>query len=201
MTLLLVLVTAVISIIAFSNRSLLNKLMLNPWMVQHRHEYWRLLTSGFVHADWMHLLINGFVLFSFGNVVENYYGYYFGEKSTYYFLLLYFAGILIANAPSMAKHKNNAYYNSLGASGAVSAILFAAILFSPWTKVYLFGVIGIPGILLGPLYLYGEYRMGKQGGTNINHDAHFWGAIFGILFTICLKPGIFLDFIQQLTNP
>lgn len=178
----------------------MRKLILNPWMVHHRQQYWRLITSGFIHADWMHLIVNLFVLYGFGQAVEGYYGYYFEEKGTYYFTLLYLAGIVLANAPSMAKHKDNHYYSSLGASGAVSAVLFAAILFAPWSKIYLFGIIGIPGILLGPLYLYNEYRMGKQGGTNINHDAHFWGAIFGIVFTICLKPSIFLNFIDQIRN-
>jgi membrane associated rhomboid family serine protease len=200
MTLILVILTALVSILAFSNKATMSKLILNPWMVHHRNEYWRLISSGFIHADWMHLLVNLFVLFGFGQSVEMYYGYYFGEQSTYYYLLLYLAAILIANAPSLAKHKNNQYYNSLGASGAVSAVLFAAILFAPWSKVYLFGVIGVPGIILGPLYLLMEYRMGQKGGSNINHDAHFWGAIFGMVFTIALKPAIFLDFIGQLTN-
>jgi membrane associated rhomboid family serine protease len=200
MTLLLVIITALISILAFNSKEVMNKLILNPWMVHHRNQYWRLISSGFIHADWMHLLLNLFVLFGFGQTVEMYYGYYFGEQSTYYFILLYLAGILIANTPSMAKHKNNHYYNSLGASGAVSAILFAAILFAPWAKVYLFGIIGVPGIILGPLYLMMEYRMSKKGGTGINHDAHFWGALFGIIFTLLLKPAIFTDFLGQLLS-
>lgn len=201
MTLLFILITSIISIIAFSNRNVMQKLILNPWQVQHRKQFWRLISSGFIHADWMHLIINMFVLFGFGQAVENYYAYYFEDKSTYYFILLYLSSVLIANAPSVARHKDQPYYNSLGASGAVSAVLFAAILFAPWSKIYLFGVIGIPGILLGPLYLYMEYRMGQKGGTNINHDAHFWGAVYGMIFTVLLNPKIFLDFIEQLKNP
>jgi membrane associated rhomboid family serine protease len=200
MTLILLIITAVISVIAFSNQGVMRKLIHNPWMVHHRKEYWRLISSGFIHADWMHLLINMFVLFGFGQAVEIYYEAYFGEKGTYYFIMLYLSSIVIANTPSQAKHRDNPHYNSLGASGAVSAILFAAILFNPWSKVYLFGVIGIPGIILGPLYLILEYRMGKKGGTNINHDAHFWGALFGLIFTILLKPSIFMDFLHRLSQ-
>ena len=200
MTLILLIITAIISIIAFSSPVVMRKLILNPWMVHNRKEYWRLITSGFIHADWMHLLINMFVLFGFGQAVEMYYEAYFGEKGTYYFTLLYLAAIIIANTPSQAKHKDNPHYNSLGASGAVSAILFAAILFAPWSKVYLFGVIGVPGIILGPLYLVLEYRMGKKGGSNINHDAHFWGALFGLIFTILLRPSIFMDFLSKLSD-
>jgi membrane associated rhomboid family serine protease len=200
MTLILLIITAIISIIAFSSPVVMRKLILNPWMVHNRKEYWRLITSGFIHADWMHLLINMFVLFGFGQAVEMYYEAYFGEKGTYYFTLLYLAAIIIANTPSQAKHKDNPHYNSLGASGAVSAILFAAILFAPWSKVYLFGVIGVPGIILGPLYLVLEYRMGKKGGSNINHDAHFWGALFGLIFTILLRPSIFMDFLIKLSD-
>jgi membrane associated rhomboid family serine protease len=107
---------------------------------------------------------------------------------------------VIANAPTLAKHKNNHYYNSLGASGAVSAIIFAAIIFQPWQNIYFFGILGVPGILFGPIYLFIEYRMAQQGNTGINHDAHYWGALFGILFTLALKPALFLYFIDQLLN-
>lgn len=200
LTLILTGLTVVISLIAFSNETLMRKWILNPYMVHHRKEWWRMLTSGFLHADFLHLFVNMFVLYSFGRAVEHYYAGVFGEMGSYYFLALYIGAILVANAPSLAKHKHSAHYNSLGASGAVAAIMFAAILFNPWSKVYLFGVIGIPGIILGPLYLFFEYQQGKKGGTGINHDAHFWGAIFGVLFTIALKPSIFMIFINELMH-
>lgn len=201
MTTLLVGITVIISLLAFNNQQLMSTCILNPYMVHHRHQYWRLITSGFLHADAMHLIVNMFVLYGFGQAVEFYYGQVFPEKGTFYFTVLYLGGILVANAPSVAKNKDNHYYNSLGASGAVSAILFASILFAPWQKIYLFAVIPVPGILLGPLYLFYEYKMGQRGGTGINHDAHFWGAVFGLLFTIILKPAILLVFIQMLLNP
>ena len=199
-SLILIGLTVAASLAAFSNDSLMSKWILNPYQVHHRKQWWRLLTSGFIHADFMHLFFNLFSFYFFGRVVEAYYGYVFGELAPLYYLILYLGAILIANAPSMAKHKDNHYYNSLGASGAVAAIIFAAILFQPWSKIYFFGIIGIPGILFGPLYLFLEYRMSKQGGTGINHDAHYWGAIFGLIFTLALKPSLFLVFINSLLS-
>lgn len=149
----------------------------------------------------MHLFFNLFAFYGFGMAVESYYMGIFGDIGAFYFIMLYLGGIVVANAPSMAKHKDNHYFNSLGASGAVSAVIFAAILFQPWSKIYFFGIIGIPGIIFGPLYLFAEYKMGKQGGTGINHDAHYWGAIYGMLYSLALKPGLFLYFIDQLINP
>ena len=199
-SLILIGLTVAASLAAFNNDSLMSKWILNPYQVHHRKQWWRLLTSGFIHADFMHLFFNLFSFYFFGRVVEAYYGYVFGELAPLYYLILYLGAILIANAPSMAKHKDNHYYNSLGASGAVAAIIFAAILFQPWSKIYFFGIIGIPGILFGPLYLFLEYRMSKQGGTGINHDAHYWGAIFGLIFTLALKPSLFLVFIDSLLS-
>ncbi len=198
MTLILLGITVIASILAFSNDTLMRKWMFNPYMVQHRNEWWRFITSGFIHADFMHLFVNMFVLFGFGQAVEAYYGFVFQGMADYYFVVLYLGALLIAHAPSFAKYKNVPSYNSLGASGAVAAIMFAAIIFQPWAKIYLFGIIGVPGIIMGPLYLFFEYRMGKQGGTNINHDAHFWGAVFGFIFTIAMKPTLFLGFLQAL---
>jgi membrane associated rhomboid family serine protease len=201
LTLIILLATAGASLLAFNNDELMRKWILNPYLVHQRKQWWRLISSGFIHADFMHLFLNLFAFYGFGMAVESYYMGLFGEKAVLYYLVLYLGGIIVANAPSMAKHKDNHYFNSLGASGAVSAIIFTAILFQPWSKIYFFGIIGIPGIIFGPLYLFAEYRMGKQGGTGINHDAHYWGAIFGMLYTLALKPGLFLYFIDQLMNP
>lgn len=199
-TVVLLVITLIASLLAFNNEELMRKWILNPYMVHHRKQWWRMLTSGFIHADSMHLFFNLFAFYGFGLAVENYYEAIFKEKGIFYFILLYLGAIVIANAPSLHKNKDNHYYNSLGASGAVSAVIFAAILFQPWSKIYIFGIIGIPGILMGPLYLFAEYKMGQKGGTGINHDAHFWGALFGLLFTIALKPGIVLFFFDQLIN-
>ncbi len=199
-TLIILIVTIALSILALSNHVIMRWLIFNPYLVNHQKQWYRFFSSGFIHADWMHLLVNMFVLYGFGQAVESYYGAVFTDKSSYYFVLLYMGGLLISSAPTYVKNKENSWYNSLGASGAVSGILFAAILFEPWQKIYIYGIIGLPGIVLGPLYLLYEYRSGKRGGDNINHDAHFWGAIFGVAFTILLKPAIAVHFINTLLD-
>jgi membrane associated rhomboid family serine protease len=193
--------TVIMSLIAFSNEELKRKWILNPYLVHHRNQWWRMLTSGFIHADFMHLFFNLFAFYGFGMAVENYYNVIFEEKGMLYFIVLYLGAILVANGPSLVKNKDNHWYNSLGASGGVSAIIFAAIIFQPWSKIYFFGIIGVPGIILGPLYLFAEYKLSKsENATGINHDAHFWGAIFGVLYTIALKPDLIFFFYDQLMN-
>jgi len=200
MTNFLVFITAGLSILAFYNRDIMARLIFNPYMVGVRKEWWRFITSGFIHADWIHLGVNMLVLWSFGNVVERYYNLIFAEKGLFYFILLYLGGLVISITPSYKRNIDNPGYNALGASGAVAAVLFTAILFDPLSKIYLYGIIGIPGIILGVIYLFYSYYMDKKGNDNINHDAHMWGAIFGIVFTLALKPSIFIYFIDKLTS-
>lgn len=200
MTLYILIITVTASIIAFYNRELMSRLIFNPYMIGVRKEWWRFVTCGFIHADWLHLGINMLVFFSFGKVVEMYYAAAFGEKATFYFLLLYLGGIVISITPSYKKHLNNPGYNALGASGAVAAILFTAILFDPLRPIYLYAIIKVPGILLGVAYLFYSYYMDKRGNDHINHDAHFWGAVFGVVFTVALKPSLLLHFIDNLTS-
>ena len=198
-TQIITILTCIVSIVAFYNRNLMYRLIFNPYMISEKGQWYRFFSSGFIHADWIHLIINMIVLWSFGQVVEQYYAAVFEEKGAYYFVLLYLGGLLISITPSYKKHKHNAGYNALGASGAVSAVLFAAILFQPMQKVYLYGIIGLPGIFLGVAYLIYSYYMDKRGGDFVNHDAHFWGAVFGVLFTVLMKPSIAIYFIDQLT--
>lgn len=199
-TLIIIVATVIASLAAFSSEEVKRKLIFNPFMIEDRKEWWRFLTSGFIHADSMHLLINMFVLYSFGQAAEFYYNYTFGIHSTNYFSTLYIGGIIVSSIPSFVKNRHSAYYNSLGASGAVSAVMFTTILFAPWTKLYIMGVLPVPGIILGPLYLYLEYRLSQKGGTGVNHDAHIWGAIFGVVYTIIMHPKIIISFIAQLTG-
>lgn len=200
MTIYILIVTAIVSIIAFSNQEVMQKLIFNPYLVQHKNEWYRFITSGFIHADTMHLFFNMFVLFSFGEAVEFYYASAFPQNGTFYFIMLYVGALIISDAPSFAKHKNNFMYNALGASGAVSAVIFSAIIFNPLSPIYIFGIIKLPGVIVGLSYLIVEYYLGKKGGDHINHDAHLWGAIFGIIYTIGLKPTLALNFIEELTH-
>ena len=191
-------VTVLISFLAFQNHDLMDKLQFNAAKVVHQKQYYRLISHAFIHAGWSHLLVNMFVLYFFGRGIEQYFGYYFGNRATAYFVMLYFGGILASNLWSLIKHQNNYYYNAVGASGAVSAMLFAFIFFNPWEKLYFFGLLPIPGILFAIGYLFYSYQMSKKSTDNVAHDAHILGAIFGFIFPILLKPQLFTQFIDQL---
>jgi len=191
-------ITVLVSFVAFQNQGLMSKLQFNAAHVVNRKEYHRLFTHAFVHSGWTHLFVNMLVLYFFGRHVEAYLGYYFGNKAVTYFLLLYLGGILFSNAWALIRHRNNYYYNAVGASGAVSAVLFTFIFFEPWEPLYLFMVLPIPGILFAAGYLFYSYQMSKKQKDNVAHDAHFLGALFGFIFPIILNPGLFTRFIDKL---
>jgi membrane associated rhomboid family serine protease len=199
-TLAIIIITAAISLIGFSNTTFSLKLIFTPYRTIHFNEWWRIVSCGLLHADFFHLFINMFVLYSFGQAVEYYYHFAFGNVSGAMFVLLYISSIAAANVSTLLKHQNSLNYKSLGASGAVSAIVFTSILFNPYAKIYLYGIIGLPGILLGIAYLIYSYYMSKRGDDNINHEAHFYGAVYGMLFTVVFKPVLFLHFIKQLMS-
>jgi len=190
--------TSLISYLAFQNTSLMGKLQFNAAKIIQNKEYYRLITHAFIHANWQHLIINMLVLYFFGHAVESYLGYYFGIKANMLYILLYFGGILASNIWSLMKHRNNYYYNAVGASGAVSAVLFAFIFFDPLQKLLIFFVLPLPGILFAVIYLAYSYQMSKRENGNVAHDAHFLGALFGFLFPILLKPDLFGTFISKL---
>lgn len=197
-TYLIIGVTAVISYMAFQNAELADKLQFNAAKIIHQKQYYRLVSHAFIHGSWSHLIVNMFVLYFFGQGIEQYFGYYFGNSATLYYLLLYFGGILASNIWSLIKHQNNYYYNAVGASGAVSALLFAFIFFNPWEPLYLFAILPIPGIVFAIGYLIYSYQMSKRKTDNVAHDAHILGAVFGFVFPILLRPGLFDNFIDQL---
>jgi len=202
MTILLIIITSIISIIAFNRRELFDKLQLNPYAVYHKKEWYRIISHGFLHADWMHLFINMFVLFSFGGAVENIFKQLEFEgiikSPVLSYVILYFASMIFATITSIKKQKDNYWYNSVGASGAVSAVVFTSIFFHPWTNLYFYAVIPIPGIVFGILYLAYSHYMSKRGKDNTNHDAHFIGAVFGFLFPIMLEPKLIHVFLDQI---
>jgi membrane associated rhomboid family serine protease len=197
-TWIIIVVTAIISFLALQNPDLMEKLQFNAARVVHQKQYYRLVSHAFVHAGWTHLFVNMLVLYFFGRPVESFFSYYFGNMSVAFFLMLYFGGILVSNLNSLIKQKDNYYYNAVGASGAVSAVLFTFIFLNPWEKLYFFGLIPIPGILFAAGYLFYSWYMGKQENDHIAHDAHFLGALFGFVFPILLKPSLFRNFIDQL---
>lgn len=196
--LILILVTAVISFLAFSKQDLFSKLVFNPYVIKTRKEWHRVITHAFIHGDWGHLFVNMFVLYFFGSNMEHILTSHFGAMGKLYFLVLYFGGIIFATLPAFRKHANNPAYNSVGASGAVSAVLFAHILVLPTELLYLYFAIPLPSFLFGIGYLWYEAWMDKRANDNVAHDAHFWGALFGIAFMIAVDYHYFFDFFIQI---
>jgi len=199
-TLILVVLTAIVSIYAWSNPTFLDKWILSPFLVAKRQEYYRFLTSGFLHADWMHLLFNMFAFFSFGKLVQGSFEQIFGfEGGLWRYLLLYLGGIIVSDIPTYFRHRQDPDYRSLGASGGVASVIFSGILFQPIGAIHIFPIpFGIPGFIFGFLYLGYSYYMGRQSGDHINHDAHFYGALYGVVLTFFFIPQIGPYFFQQI---
>lgn len=197
-TVTLVVITVLISLAAFNDSRFSDKLILWPARMHRPNEYYRLLTAGFIHADWMHLFFNMFTLFMMGRFVE--YAFMAYGITPWLYVLMYLAGIVVASLPDFYKHKKNPFYRSLGASGGVSAVLFSSVYFSPWTQIYIF-FLPLYNILFAVLYLAYSVYMSRKGQSTINHDAHFWGAVFGFFFTLVVEPThgrLFLTMIQRL---
>ncbi|MBA3970675.1 MAG: rhomboid family intramembrane serine protease [Bacteroidetes bacterium] len=194
-------ITILISVIAMENETLKNKLMFNAYMIHERKEWYRFFSSGLIHADWMHLGFNMFSFYMFGRAVENGFFIMFDGKGVLFYILLYVGGLAMSSLYSYEKHKKDIYYNALGASGAVSSVIFAFILLDPTARLgFLFIPVPIPAYLFGLIYLGIEYYLSKRGNDNIGHDAHFWGAIYGVVLTIILRPSLVNNFISQITG-
>lgn len=197
-TLLLIGITALVSWMAFNNRTLADRLILWPPAIDRHKQYDRLVTYGFLHADFAHLLFNMITLFFFGRMIETLMLKITGHWWVY--LLFYLSALVVSILPSYLKNQKNPNYLSLGASGAVSAVLFAFILVSPWSLIFVF-FIPAPAILYGVFYVGYSIWMDKKGGDRINHSAHLSGAAFGVLFMLCMEPRVLQVFLGQLMNP
>ena len=196
-TLAIIAITCIVSFMAFKNPRLMNDLILWPPAITRQREYHRLVTYGLVHADFNHLLFNMITLFFFGRAME---GFFTDRLGMLGFALFYIGGLVISILPTYLKNRGNPNYRSLGASGAVSAVLFAFILLAPWSRIVVF-VVPMPAIIYAVLYLVYSFYMDRRGQDNINHSAHLWGAAFGIAFTLVLKPEVFSFFLYQLSQP
>ncbi len=201
MTIVLIIFTAAISVLAFQNRSMFIRLQFNPYQVFHRKEYYRLLSHGFIHANWWHLFVNMFVLYFFGSTVELYLGQMAAigivRYPTLVYILFYLLAIVFAASMSLIRHRNDPWYNSVGASGAVSAVLFFSIFFDPWNMIGVY-FIPVPGIIFAVLYVAYSHYQSKRGGDNIAHDAHLLGAVFGFIFPLFLDMGLIKHFLSKL---
>ncbi|NYZ64107.1 rhomboid family intramembrane serine protease [Luteimonas deserti] len=196
-TLILIAITVLVSWQAFERPQLLARLILWPPAVDRYKQYDRLLGHGFIHADWQHLLFNMITLFFFGGTIERAFAPYIGPVG---FLLFYLSAILVAILPTYLRHRQDPNYRSLGASGAVSAVLFASILINPWALLLVF-FIPMPAIVFGVAYIGYSIWMDRRGGDNINHSAHLWGAGYGLLFTAMMEPRIIGVFLERLASP
>ncbi len=184
-TVIIVIITAIVSISAFSSEKIMGDLIFYPPAISSRNQYYRFITCGFIHADYPHLLFNMLSFYLFGRIVEEKFVNIFGDGGNIVYLLLYFLALIFSILPTYLKHRNDSQYRSLGASGAVSAVVFAGLMIYPQMKIGLFILPPvIPGFIFGPLYLIISAYLDKKGGDNINHSAHIWGAIFGVLFLI-----------------
>ena len=184
--------TIITSIYAFNNTDLFGKFMLHPYSVAKGNKLYTFITSGLIHADWMHLFFNMFTFFFFAFQLEVLIGHW-------QFALLYIVALILSDIPTAIRHKNDYRYSSLGASGAISAVLFSYILFKPLSII---GVmfIPMPAIVFGVLYLIYCMYMSKNSRDSINHDAHFFGALTGLILTVILVQGVIPHFIAELSS-
>lgn len=195
--------TIVFSLIGMNDRNFFVKYLFNPYRLNgNKKEWYTLFTHAFLHANYAHLFLNMFVLYNFGLLLEqNIFPHYFPKHAAYYYVLLYFGGMMVSSFPSFEKHKFDPAYSAVGASGAIFAIFFAYILIRPTDMLELFLIpIPIPAFALGIVYLGYEWYMSRRGGTKIGHDAHLWGGLFGIVFTIILHYQFVPGFIAQITE-
>lgn len=198
-TLFIIILTALVSVMAFNNAGIFDRLKFNAALIDSQNSYYRFLSYGLLHVDWMHLLINMFVLYSFGRLVETVFVMHFGGTGRFFFVLLYILGLIASTVPAYFRHRGNYYYNAVGASGAVSSVLFASIIVYPQGSIFLFLLpVPIPAFIFGILYLVYSAYMAKRATDNVGHDAHFWGAVFGVLFTVVIDLEFLRRFISYL---
>jgi membrane associated rhomboid family serine protease len=207
-TLAIVVVTVLISIRGFGSQQVLDDLIFYPPSIDKRKQYFRFISHGFIHADFMHLAFNMFAFYSFGQAVEEIFGLQclFGSMGKLFYIILYFSSLVMASLPDYFKYRESYHFRSLGASGAVSAVIFSSIVLLPQIPIRIFFIpIDIPGYIFGLIYLALSAYLDKKGGGNINHGAHLWGALYGVAFTIFFvmmfaKLDVYENFMRQIQS-
>ena len=197
LTVAIILVTVVVSWLAFNNDKLLQRLLLWPPAVTRGRQYDRFVTYGLVHGDFMHLLFNMITLYFFGGAMEQFYAGYLGPWG---FLGFYASALVVSALPSYLRHRHDPNYATLGASGAVSAVLFAFVLLQPWATIYVY-VVPVPAIVFAVLYTGYSVWMNRRQADQVNHSAHLAGAAYGVLFTVLMEPRVLEDFLASLLGP
>ncbi len=184
-TLIIIILTCIVSVTAFNNQKVIDDLIFYPPAVSKRKQWYRFITCGFIHADVMHLAFNMYSFWMFGGHVEKWFTQIYGDKGKALYIILYFSALVICLLPTYFKNIDNYYYRSLGASGAVSAVVFGYMFLAPMSEVgLLFIPIRFPAFIFGIAFLAISAYLDKKGGGNINHSAHFWGAVYGVVFII-----------------
>ncbi|KEO72839.1 rhomboid family intramembrane serine protease [Anditalea andensis] len=200
-TIILIALTCVTSFLAFRNPQMMGRWMFTPYHIRTENQLDRFILSGFIHKDGTHLLFNMFTFYFFGNMVEEFLEYYMGQiTGGLVYVLFYLIAIIISDIPTYIKQKNNPHYHALGASGGVSATVFASIMLVPLSNICIFGILCLPGFILGILFLIYSVVKGMQDKDGINHDAHLYGALFGILFIFILTPQSAVSFYEQIIH-
>lgn len=197
-------VTVLVSIYSFSKLDVLFKLSLSPFSMVRNNEWWRFITHGLVHVNYTHLLINMLVFWSFGGNVVRIFGALEEQGiisgSQFWFLGLYLGALIFSSSRDFSRERENVMFNSVGASGAVSAMVFTSIFFAPWSKIYFMAIVPIPAVVFGGVYLWYENRLSGRKSGSVNHTAHIYGAIFGLLFPLLMDPKLLLHFMSELMN-
>ena len=197
-TLIIIILTVLVSLGGFNNRKIIDDLIFYPPAISRQNQWYRFFTNGFIHADYGHLIFNMISLYFLGRFVEQGLEMLFSGSGKWLYVVLYVTALAASLLPTYAKHKNDPYYRSLGASGAVSAVIFAGLMLVPTVELFIFLIpIPIPGFVFGPLYLLISFYMDRKGGGGINHSAHLWGALYGLLFIIVAAYAIGYPIIQS----
>lgn len=193
----LIAITCVVSWVAFNNRKLADRLILWPPAIDKHKQYDRLVTYGFIHADFMHLIFNMITLFFFGRQIEV---LMTGLVGMWVYPVFYLSALVVSILPTYLKNQHNPNYLSLGASGAVSAVLFAFILVAPWQRIFVL-FLPLPAIVFAVLYVAYSIWMDRRGGDRINHSAHLAGAAYGVMFLVIMRPQVLQHFLSELQSP
>lgn len=187
-TLIIIIITAIISFTSFNNEKTIGDLIFYPPAVTNNNQWYRFWSCALIHADIGHLAFNMISLYFFGEAVERFFETRFPGMGKTLYVGLYLVTQFLCLMPTYLRHKNNPNYRSLGASGAVSAVVFVGIFLDPTNRIGLFIIPPIiPGFIFAPIYLLISAYLGKRGGDNINHSAHIWGALAGIAYLLVVS--------------
>jgi len=187
-------ITIITTVMAFNNQELLSELILHPYSVARKKRVYTVITSGLIHGDWMHLAFNMFSYYFFAFQLEKLMGHW-------QFGLLYVGSLILSDLPTVYKHRDDYQYRCLGASGAVSAVIFGFIMYNPASGMMIMPIpVEIPAIVFGPLYLVYCYFSSKHGRDHINHDAHLYGALSGLIIVIIFNTHVVGHFINEVSQ-